>query len=377
MHRTLPFLLLGLITLATPSSAQTPPQGGHTLVWKSGEQQVESPARPLARPFVQREDSRLSAGDAATPRVTLRFRDSEVTTTAPHVQPARDNVRPVQFEEESPVPARVSLTQNQPVEADDLFGDFDDLDQAIDAATDDAQESDPLDDLLETPPPAAKVPGDEPPSPPERAPMEAPKMQPPRRRSSPTTPNDSKAHSRGEVVDTGTPLQDSYDTGYSSSVRRRRRNAQPMTLGDILIDENEQRNCRCEKEYCRRVWQCNGGRGGNWMQRWSRDLNRNRVVKNAARSGRQPFFNDFKCCDKGRDGCDQCGFQPGGPGPGPRFGRPRGEYIDGEYVEGAYIEGIYIDGRFIRGDGSQMAEPYEFEPELTATLPEASTSRSE
>lgn len=57
------------------------------------------------------------------------------------------------------------------------------------------------------------------------------------------------------------------------AARRRssRQTAQPLTLGQILNDE-DQYDWYCEAEFCRRMWACAGGRNRGWFHRCQQDL---------------------------------------------------------------------------------------------------------
>jgi hypothetical protein len=82
--------------------------------------------------------------------------------------------------------------------------------------------------------------------------------------------------------------------------------SQPLTMGDVFGQDDEY-DIDCQRQYCRRVWSCAGGRNQNWLSRAARDFRRDRLVKTAGPGCLQG--NNFKCpkVSQQQDACDRQG----------------------------------------------------------------------
>ena len=67
-----------------------------------------------------------------------------------------------------------------------------------------------------------------------------------------------------------------------------------LTMENIFGDDDEYDQC-CEREYCRRMWACAGGRCQSWWSRMQRDLDRTRLLRDSQCNCQQMYRNDFKC----------------------------------------------------------------------------------
>lgn len=72
-------------------------------------------------------------------------------------------------------------------------------------------------------------------------------------------------------------LDGSSPRGLDPEARRAAYAAQPYTLAGILDDADESDEC-CEREFCEAMWNCNGGRCKPWYATWMREWSRNRTV---------------------------------------------------------------------------------------------------
>ncbi len=63
---------------------------------------------------------------------------------------------------------------------------------------------------------------------------------------------------------------------------KKRRMPYAYTLSDILEDEDDTEAPCIEQAYCRAMWECAGGKCLSPLDRWRRDLNRNRVLRNGS-----------------------------------------------------------------------------------------------
>lgn len=122
------------------------------------------------------------------------------------------------------------------------------------------------------------------------------------------------------------------------AARRAAYESQPFTLGDILNDDDQQ-NCECEREFCQAMWQCAGGRGGSWFSLWHRDFARNRSVlwgRNAGCGNHSSPMANFQCSSRG-GGC-QNGNCQGNHGYGGGYGA---SYVprDGEPTPALPLDG--------------------------------------
>ncbi len=101
---------------------------------------------------------------------------------------------------------------------------------------------------------------------------------------------------------TGIFSRDRYQDVMPAAVPRRVRGANiPYTLGDILDDDKI--DPACEREFCRRMWQCAGGRGQSPWHRMKRDMDRDKLLRKSPQCLTSPFSEPF-ICPKGNSQCN-------------------------------------------------------------------------
>ena len=138
-----------------------------------------------------------------------------------------------------------------------------------------------------------------------------------------------------EVETPPTTLDDLVDPVPQPIYRRRPTNDnQPYTLSGILNDD-DQTDCHCEAEFCRRMWECAGGRCQSPWDRMTREWHRNRAILWNGNCGSKPCnpMDGFSCHGTGCQTCNGSGVGPyGGAGPYP-YGGAGPHYT--EHVPGA------------------------------------------